>query len=76
MTAQTGGEEADVEKIVDALAGALWDLVILAGGMAIAWGAGLIYPPAGIITAGVLAVAAGVLGGIRALAGRLRRGTP
>ena len=39
-------------------------VVILAGGMAIAWGAGLIYPPAGIITAGVLAVAAGVLGAL------------
>lgn len=35
-------------------------LIILGGGL-ISWGAGMIYPPVGVITAGGLAVLAGVL---------------
>lgn len=50
-----------MEKIVDTLAEALRTLLILGGGALIAWGVGLIYPPAGIITAGVLTMAAGIL---------------
>ncbi|MDN0031623.1 hypothetical protein QVN85_01780 [Oscillibacter valericigenes] len=40
------------------------DLVMIAGGAAIAVGAGLIYLPAGLIVGGVLTVAGAVLNGL------------
>lgn len=37
------------------------DLVLLAGAVAVSVGAGMIYPPAGLIAGGVLAIAGAVL---------------
>lgn len=37
------------------------DLVLVAGAVAVSVGAGLIYPPAGLITGGMLAIAGAVL---------------
>lgn len=41
--------------------GWLVDGLLVAGGIAVSIGAGMIYAPAGVITAGLLLLAAGVL---------------
>jgi hypothetical protein len=40
------------------------DLLIVAGSLALAYGVSLIYLPAGVITAGVLLIALGILVGL------------
>lgn len=49
-----------------AVAAEWWpDALMVAGGAAIAYGAGLVYPPAGWIAGGMLLIVAGVLGSRR-----------
>lgn len=50
-----------MKKLVKGLTGHLSELVLLAGGAAVAVGAGLIYLPAGLIAGGALAIAGAVL---------------
>lgn len=50
-----------MRKIVKCLARHLGELVLLAGGAAVAVGTGMIYLPAGLITGGVLAIAGALL---------------
>lgn len=50
-----------MRKIVKCLARHLSELVLLAGGTAVAVGTGMIYLPAGLITGGVLAIAGALL---------------
>lgn len=49
-----------MKHLRNALAKYLSDLVLIAGASAIALGAGLIYPPAGLIAGGALAIAGAV----------------
>lgn len=50
-----------LQKMLAAAAGAMPEAVTGAGAAAVAYGAGLVYLPAGWIVGGVLGVAAGVL---------------
>lgn len=50
-----------LKKKVAALAAWMPDALLLCGGVSIAWGAGMVYAPAGYIVGGVLAVSAGYL---------------
>jgi hypothetical protein len=51
-----------------------WDLLVVVGVLAIAIGAGLIYPPAGLIVFGAGLVGIGVVGAT--VDARSRRGNP
>lgn len=50
-----------MRKMVKGLTGCLGELVLLAGGAAVAVGVGMIYLPAGLIAGGVLCIAGAVL---------------
>lgn len=50
-----------VKKLLQALGAAMPILLFIFGAAAISFGAAMIYPPAGAITAGVLAIICGVL---------------
>lgn len=46
-----------MKKLKQALSELIPDLLLIAGGAAVAVGAGLIYPPAGLIVGGLLVIA-------------------
>ncbi len=46
-----------MKKLKQALSELICDLLLIAGGAAVAVGAGLIYPPAGLIVGGLLVIA-------------------
>lgn len=50
-----------MKKLVNGVMRHLGELVLLAGSAAVSVGCGLIYPPAGLIAGGVLAMAGAVL---------------
>lgn len=50
-----------MKNLVKGLARYCTDLVLLGGAVAVAFGAGMIYLPAGLIAGGVLAIAGAVL---------------
>lgn len=50
-----------MKKLVKGLMGHLGELTLLAGAVAVSVGCGLIYPPAGLIAGGVLAIIGSVL---------------
>jgi hypothetical protein len=50
-----------MRKLIQALPGALPDALIVAGSLALSYGAGLLHPAAGFATIGVLMIAGGVI---------------
>lgn len=50
-----------MQKLILALPGALPDVLIVAGSLALSYGAGLLHPAAGFATLGVLMIAGGVV---------------